>query len=254
MSMDMRLLLSIEMDLSPVTRYTLRSVGEFFAQTSPRLGIFLLTVIPDSYTASPSLVSFRGSLRPLSPTFEQRRAAERALCSARKMLEHYGIAAACIQVLIREGIPADELVAVAQEFSVDWIAIGWDGNSPWQRLRRLFLGSTSRRVLERAPCPVVLVALPRPRRRGELITWYEKAMVHSLHECPGALTVLTPREAARQYAPPEMDNVGRKEINAAAHALERLACSVLPLLVVDNSIFSSHRLTIPLDLVYPSFY
>ncbi len=223
--MDARLLLGIDMDLSPVTRYALRSVGEFFAQTFPQLGIFLLTVIPVPYTAFPSLAGFRGSPRPFPPTLEQRRTAERALCSARKMLEHYGIAAACVQVLIREGIPADELVAVAREFQVDWIAIGWDGNSPWQRVRRLLLGSTSLRVLERAPCPVILVGLPRLQRWGDLVTWYEKAVMCSLHEHPGTLTVLTPREAARQYAPPRVDIVGRKEINAAAQALERLASS-----------------------------
>jgi nucleotide-binding universal stress UspA family protein len=225
MSMDARLLLGIDMDLSPVTRYALRSVGEFFTQVTPQLGVFLLTVIPVPYTASPSLVGFRGSPRPLPPTLEQRRTAERALCRARKMLEHYGIAAACVQVLIREGIPADELVAVAQELQVDWIAIGWDGNSPWQRVRRLLLGSTSLRVLERAPCPVILVALPRLRRRSDLIAWYEKAVTCSLHEHPSALTILTPREVARQFAPPTTSTVGRKETTAAAHALERLACS-----------------------------
>lgn len=225
MSTDTRLLLGIDMDFSPVTRYALRSVGEFFAQTFPQLGIFLLTVIPVPYTASPSLGGFRGSLRPLPPTLEQRRAAERALCSARKTLEHYGIAAACVQVLIREGVPADELVAVAQDLRVDWIAIGMRGNSPWQRVRRWLLGSTSRRVLERAPCPVILVAFPRLQRRSDLNAWYEKAVTCSLHEHPATLTVLTPREAARQYAPPGMDIVGRKEINAAAQALERLASS-----------------------------
>jgi nucleotide-binding universal stress UspA family protein len=198
MSTDTRLLLGIDMELSPVTRYALRSVGEFFAQAVPQLGIFLLTVIPVPYTAYPSPGSFRGSLRPLPPTLEQRRAAERALCSARKMLERYGIAAACVQVLIREGVPADELVAMAEELRVDWIAIGLRGTSPWQRVRRLLLGSTSRRVLERATCPIILVVLPHLQRRGELIAWYEKAVACSLREHPGTLTVLTPQEAARQ--------------------------------------------------------
>lgn len=36
--------------------------------------------------------------------------------------------------------------------------------------------------------------------------------------------------------------------------LQLAVIGVLPLLVVDNSIFFSNRLTIPLDLVYPSFY
>jgi nucleotide-binding universal stress UspA family protein len=225
MSMDTRLLLGIDMDLSPVTRYALRSVGEFFAQASPRLGIFLLTVIPVPSTASPSLVGFRGSLRPLSPTLEQRRAAERALCGARKTLEHYGIATACIQVLIRVGIPADEIVAAARELRVDWIAIGMRGNSFGQQLRRVLFGSTPRRVLEHAPCPVIIVTLPRPQRRGNLVAWYEEAVRRSLQEHPGVLAVLTPREAARQFAPPMTGMVGGEEADAAARALERLARS-----------------------------
>jgi hypothetical protein len=151
--------------------------------------------------------------------------AERAVCGDRKTLEQYGIAPVSIQVLIREGIPADEIVAAAQELQVDWIAIGMRGNSPWQRVRRLLLGSTSLRVLEHAPCPVILVALPRLQWRGDLVAWYEKAVTCSLHEHPDTLSVLTPREAARQYAPPRADIVGRKEIDAAAQALDRLASS-----------------------------
>jgi nucleotide-binding universal stress UspA family protein len=225
MSMDERLLLGIDMDLSPLTRHVLRSVGEFFAQVSPRLSIFLLTVIPVPYTASPSPGSFRGSLGALSPTLEQRRAAERALCGARKSLEQYGIAAECIQVLIREGIPADEIVAAARKLRVDWIAIGMRGNSFWQQLRRVFLGSTARQVLEHAPCPVIIVTLPCPQRRGDLVAWYEEAVARSLHEHPATLTVLTPREVAQRFVPPTTDTVGRKETTAAALALERLACS-----------------------------
>jgi nucleotide-binding universal stress UspA family protein len=223
--MDVHLLLGIDMDLSPVTCYALRSVGEFFAQASPRLSIFLLTVIPVPCTASPSLVSFRGSLRPLSPTLEQRRMAERAVCGARKTLEHYGIAAECMQVLIREGIPADEIVAAARELRVNWIAIGMRGNSLGQRVRRALLGSTSRKVLEHAPCPVIIVTLPRPQRWRDLVAWYEEAVACSLHEHPGTLTVLTPCEVAQRFAPPATYTVGRKETIAAALALERLACS-----------------------------
>jgi nucleotide-binding universal stress UspA family protein len=225
MSMDAHLLLGIDMDLSPVTRYALRSVGEFFAQASPRLSIFLLTVIPVPYTASPSLVSFWGLPRPLSPTFEQHRAAERALCSARKTLEHYGIAPECIQVLIRVGIPADEIVAAAQELRVDWIAIGMRGNSLVQRLRRVLLGSTSRRVLEHAPCPVIIVTQLHNNRCSDLVAWYEQAITRSLREHADSYTILTARDVAFLFPPPESNVVGRKELDAATLALEHLVSS-----------------------------
>jgi nucleotide-binding universal stress UspA family protein len=225
MSMDAHLLLGIDMDLSPVTHYALRSVGEFFAQVSPRLSISLLTVIPAPCMASPSPGSFRGSLRPWSPTLEQHRAAERALCSARKTLEHYGIAPECIQLLIRVGTPADEIVSAARQLEVDYIMIGSRGGSLRQRVRRWLLGSTSRRVLEHAPCPVIIVTQPQIDRCSDLVAWYEEAITRSLREHADSFTILTPRDVAFLFPPPVSNVVGRKELDAATLALEHLVSS-----------------------------
>lgn len=223
--MDKCILIGVDIDFSPVTRQALHTVSELLKQCSPRLGVILLTVIPVPYTASPSPGSLRGSLRPLPPTIVQRARAEQTLRKARVALQQRGIVPERIEVLIRVGVPADEIVKAAGELQVDCIVIGSRGNSLGQRLRRLLVGSTSRRVLHCAPCPVMLVLLPRLERRSDLVAWYEAAIARSLHEHPGPLTILTPREVAHLFIPPTMYAVGSKEINAAALALEHLASS-----------------------------
>lgn len=113
----------------------------------------------------------------------------------------------------------------AEELQVDCILIGNRGNSLGQRMRRMLSGSTSRRVLRLACCPVMVVAHPRQERQGNLVTWYEEAVRRSLQEHPGPLVVLTPRKAARQFAPPLAKIVGDEEADAARRALERLVSS-----------------------------
>lgn len=54
---------------------------------------------------------------------------------------------------IREGMPADEIVKEAREWTADCIVMATHGRSG---LGRLLLGSTAGRVLHDAPCPVLL--------------------------------------------------------------------------------------------------
>jgi nucleotide-binding universal stress UspA family protein len=225
MVMDKRILIGVDMDFSLATRQALHAVSELLKQCSPCLGLILLTVIPVPYTASPSPGSWGVSLRPLPPTIEQRTEAEQALRKARAALQQQGILAECVEMLMRVGVPADEIVKEAEELQVDCIVIGSRGNSLGQRLRRLLVSSTSRRVLHHAPCPVLLVVLPRRQRRSDLVAWYEAAITRSLHEHPDHLTILTPHEVAHLFVPPTTNAVGRKEINVAALALEHLASS-----------------------------
>lgn len=223
--MDRRLLLGIDLQGSPATQHALCAAGELLELYSPQLGLVLLAVIPVPYIPSRCPWSWEATPHPLPPTCEQRRAAEQAVCNARAALLEQGIAPERIEALIRVGIPADELVRAAQELQVDCILIGSRGYSFWQRVRRAFTGSTSHRVLRLASCPVMIVTHPGPQRRGNLVAWYEEAVRRSLQEHPGVLAVLTPREAARQFAPPMTGMVGGEEADAAARALERLACS-----------------------------
>jgi universal stress protein A len=69
-----------------------------------------------------------------------------------------------VQPYFRVGYPFDEIVLMAKHFNVDLIVIGSHGRGA---LSRLLVGSTAERVVEHAPCPVLVVREPRPRTKPE---------------------------------------------------------------------------------------
>jgi len=66
-----------------------------------------------------------------------------------------------VEAYIRVGYPFDEIVAMADHFNVDLIVIGSHGCSG---MARLLVGSTAERVVEHAPCPVLVVKERRKRK------------------------------------------------------------------------------------------
>jgi nucleotide-binding universal stress UspA family protein len=59
-----------------------------------------------------------------------------------------------VRQLVRGLDPAEDLIAVAQEYAADFIVIGLRKRSP---VGKLILGSNAQRVLLEAPCPVLAV-------------------------------------------------------------------------------------------------
>lgn len=225
--MNKRILLGVDTTFSRSTQYALRTFSELIEQSSSSLQIVLLNVIPIAYTASPSLGIYMGQFQPLSATSEQQAAAEDVLLKALAELQNQGVSSKQIETLIRQGIPADEIVKVAKELRVDLIVIGGHSDSFKQQIRRFFMGSTSRRISQLAPCPVMIVIPSQTPRPGDLVKWYEEAISRYLHEHSSDLTVLTPRQVALMFAPPQKKAPGRKETAAATLALEQLAQSGL---------------------------
>jgi nucleotide-binding universal stress UspA family protein len=223
--MNKRILLGVDTTLSRATQHALRTFSELIEQSPPSLHIILLNVIPVAYMASPSMGLYMGQLQPLSATPEQHATAKNVLLRASAELQNQGVSQKQIETLIRQGIPADEIVKVARELQVDLIVIGGRGVSLKQQIRRFFMGSTSHRVSQLAPCPVMIVIPPQTRRPTDLVKWYEEAITHYLHEHTSDLAVLTPREVAQMFAPPQKRAPGRKETAAATLALEQLARS-----------------------------
>ena len=230
--MNKRILLGIDANFSPATQQALNTVSEFMQQAAPLLRLILLNVIPLPAIASPSLGLYAGQFQSLSVTSEQRTQAEDILWRARAELQKHGVASEQIEVLIRVGLPADEIVRAAQELQVGFIVIGSRGNSLGQRIRRFFAGSISRKVLYNASCPVMIVAPPlippissKTPHPADLVKWYEEAITRYLQEHPSALTVFTPFEVAQTFAPSKKKAPKRKEIAAATLALEQLASS-----------------------------
>ena len=220
--MNKHILLGIDVSLSPPTQHALRTASALLKQSSPDLHVVVLHVIPVPYATSLSWGKSSGPFRPLPPTTQQRLQAERALWRARTALQQQGIAPERIEILQRVGIPADELVKAARELHVDCIVIGSRGNSLAQRIRRMLIGSTSHRVSRLASCPITLVVPPCTPRPSNLVAWYKEAVIRAIHEHPGSLMVFTAFDVAQMFAPPKR-MVGRKEVDAAARALELLA-------------------------------
>ena len=219
--MNKRILVGVDMELSPPTQQALRVVSEFLEPPSPYLHVVLLTVIPTIGTPS-SRGRYRAPFSYLGSTTEQRLQADRVLRRACLTLMQCGMARDRIELLRRDGAPADEIVKAAQELGIDCIVLGSHENSLTQKIRRVVAGSTSRQVLQHAPCPIMIVILPRTLHPHDLVAWYEEAVTRYLHEQAGGLTILTSSDVAQTFVPAHR-TVGHKEVAAATRALERLA-------------------------------
>ncbi|HLX39325.1 MAG TPA: universal stress protein [Ktedonobacteraceae bacterium] len=230
--MSKRILLGIDSNTSSATWRALRTVAEFIEATPViEVRLVLIHVIALPNITSHSAGMYGGHLLPFSATLEQRNIAEKVLHQARTALLEEGIEPAQIETMIRVGMPADEIVKAAKELHAHFIAVGSRGESMRHKLRRFFFGSTSRRVLQLAPCPVMIAVVPRMPRSTDLATWYQQTITTHLSEHTDTLTVLTPHEAAQKFLPPNKKSVGRKEIAAATLALEQLT---------GNGIFCRH--------------
>lgn len=221
--MNKRILLGVDADLSPTTQHALRSIGEFIEQAAPQVHLILLNVIPLTQVVTMHPGMYVGQVLPIPATSSQQAQAEEVLRKARMLLLQQGIALEQIEEVVRTGAPADEIIKAASEFQVNFIVIGSRGDAFKEKMRRFFVGSISRRVLQFASCPVMIVVAPRTSSEDDLLSWYVGAIKRYLTEYPDALSVFTPEQVARQFAPPSKNNFGAKEIAAASRALEKLA-------------------------------
>ena len=203
-----------------------RAVGELVLQVNSGFSFLLLHSIPMTQVIAGQPGYYIEQQITLSPSPEQRKQAEAALYLARIALQEYGVQPESIETVVRIGAVADEIVQVARERRVHLVAIGSRGTTFRSQLRRLFVGSISRRVLQLALCPVMIVSVPPPQQPlqdEELIHWYEEELKGYLKADRQALTVFTSYQVARKFLPPGKKMPGRHEIAAANQALDRLA-------------------------------
>ena len=81
----------------------------------------------------------------------QRKWAADTLGARAETLATQGVAA---RVVLKVGLPGEEIVRLAAEEQADMIVMGTQGRTG---LDRLLLGSVAERVIRRAPCPVLTV-------------------------------------------------------------------------------------------------
>ena len=221
--MNKCILLGIDAPLSPATRLAIHTIKELVGPLAPPFRLVVLHVIPIPYVTSPALGMYTGQLQPDAVTTEQRHEAEKVLATVRSLIQEKEFASVRIDSCIRLGSPADELIRMAREVHADLVVVGSRGGTTRERVRRLFMGSKSRRVLQGAPCPVLIVSLAGTKPPSDLVAWYEKSITHYLEEKPGGLIVFTAAEVAQIFAPQETrKGPGRKERAAALLALEHL--------------------------------
>jgi nucleotide-binding universal stress UspA family protein len=89
---------------------------------------------------------------------ERRLAGEKILARANALLARQGLISHRQAVV--EGDPASEIIKFADETGTELIVTGSHGRSG---LLHLFLGSVSRKVLNEAKCPVMIVRRAEPR-------------------------------------------------------------------------------------------
>lgn len=223
MVMNKRILLGIDTDLSPTTQYALQTFSEFIEQSIPHVSIFLLNVIPLGQMISTHAGIYTSQVYPTSVPNWQREQAQETLARASTFLQKRGVPRERIETIIRIGAPAEEIVHAAEELQIRLLVVGSHASSFQARIRRILIGSTSRRVLQLAPCPVMIIIAPHASRPTDLAVWYETALRRYLQESANKLTIFTPRQAAQQFLPPHTRRAERKEIAAATLALEQLA-------------------------------
>jgi nucleotide-binding universal stress UspA family protein len=73
-----------------------------------------------------------------------------------------GTAAVPVALVTKHGTPAESIVECATESQADLIVMSTHGTTG----TRYSLGSTAWKILQDAPCPVLLLPVPRPPTRG----------------------------------------------------------------------------------------
>jgi len=130
--------------------------------------IYLLSVTPLMRGIAPTVADVRP---PSASMQEERRRIERELVEyLQAVARRLEPAAASVQVGVRFGRPADEILAFASDVGADLIAMSTHGRSG---ISRWVFGSVADRVLRGATCPVLLVRAGQARPR----TAYQRILV-----------------------------------------------------------------------------
>ncbi len=135
-------------DLSPDSEVALSTAIRLLARREESKILLVHT-----FHLAPSVVPFTGFGEAVPPYFVEnaQQIAEAAVQPVVDRLRRRGFD---VEAVIERGDPAEVVIALAAEREVDVIAIGTHARSP---LRRFLLGSTTLRVVEHAPCPVLTV-------------------------------------------------------------------------------------------------
>ena len=147
----------VPLDGSELAEGVLPHVAEM---TRDRKGlVHLLSVVPPLKGIVPAFVDMRSSSAGAQ---EEKRRIERELQEyLQAVASRFEPAAAEVQVDVRFGRPADEILAFASKVGADLIAMSTHGRSG---ISRWVFGNVADKVLRGATCPVLLVRAGQPER------------------------------------------------------------------------------------------
>jgi nucleotide-binding universal stress UspA family protein len=127
-------------------RYVRSLLGEALGRVSVVAVVRPLAAVPFASDFGEEVASRDAGPRELS----FRAAAQEAVD---RIAEVFGDVSARVDVHVRAGTPADEIIRAANELNVDLIVVGGRGKGA---VEAILLGSVSYRVLHHAPCPVLV--------------------------------------------------------------------------------------------------
>ncbi|GBD98350.1 stress response protein NhaX [bacterium BMS3Abin07] len=133
------------------------SMVQLFPCIKPETVVLLFVKKPEGLSLMDDALMSVGEMETLKESLENTeyqeqldRKAQKIIDYFRNYLEENGITG--IRPVVKQGHPADEILATASEEEVDIIIIGSRG----KRLHNLFMGSVSREVSNRAEVPVLI--------------------------------------------------------------------------------------------------
>ncbi len=106
------------------------------------------------------LSTLRESLKGTDHKEALDRKSEKILNYYRKQLENGGLVS--VKTVVRDGVPSEEILKVAQQEGVDLIITGYSGKTLMQRL---ITGSISKEMEKNAPVPVLVAKDPTPEEK-----------------------------------------------------------------------------------------
>src|SRR5207245_9559206 len=141
--MNKCIVLGVDAPLSPATRQAIRTLKEFVGPMASQFHLILLHVIPIPYVASPAMGMYTGHISSGTVTVDQRLEAEKVLATVRNSFQEEAASSMHIDICIRLGTAADEIITVAGDVQADIVIVGSRVSTFWGGLRRIFMGSKS---------------------------------------------------------------------------------------------------------------
>lgn len=131
--------------------------GVKLAETN-RAKLILLTVIGDLPLTNEEMIMLRVSVN--SAKEYNKKQIDAATAKLKKLLRPAVVQKLRVQFMVRDGKPFTEIIRAAKATNADLIVMSSHGHG---RLAELLLGSTTDRVVQKAPCSVLVV---REKKRG----------------------------------------------------------------------------------------